>query len=251
MMAEAAEAQRYSQTEKLRTALLSSVSHDLRTPLVGIIGAASSLQSMGERIGPAERADLLGVIAGEAERLNRFIQNLLDMTRLGYGGLRVRREWLDVTEVAAAARERLSRRLRDTPVRLDVQSGASLVHADAALLEQALVNLLDNAARHSPPGAEIVVEATAQDGRLALSVSDHGPGVPPHRRDRVFDMFYRMEGGDAAGAGTGLGLAIVRGFTEAMGGRVRVSEADGGGARFVIDLPQPASPPLTPEAADA
>jgi two-component system sensor histidine kinase KdpD len=251
MMAEAAEAQRYSQTEKLRTALLSSVSHDLRTPLVGIMGAASSLQSLGDRMAADDRAELLGVIAGESERLNRFIQNLLDMTRLGYGGLTVRREWLDVADIVAAARERLARRLRGNPVRLDIRSDASLVHADPTLLEQALVNLLDNAARHSPPGAEIIVNATAEGGRIALAVCDHGPGVPPHRRDRVFDMFYRMEGGDGVGAGTGLGLAIVRGFVEAMGGRVRVGEADGGGARFVIDLPQPAQPRLSPEPADA
>ncbi len=169
------------------------------------------------------------------------------MTRLGYGGLKVRREWLDVAELVAAARDRLTRRLGGIAVRLDVPKGAALIHADPTLLEQVLVNLLDNAARHSPPGAEIVVEAATEPGRTTLAVRDHGPGVPPHLRDRVFDMFYRMEGGDGAGAGTGLGLAIVRGFVEAMAGRVRVGEAEGGGARFVIDLPQPEAPPMTAE----
>jgi two-component system sensor histidine kinase KdpD len=249
MLAEAAEAQRYSQTEKLRTALLSSVSHDLRTPLVAIIGAVSSLQTLGDRIGAADRAELLAVIAGEAERLNRFIQNLLDMTRLGYGALKVRREWLDLADLIAAARERLARRLAATPIEIAIAPGAALVHADPALLEQALVNLLDNAARHSPPGSTVTLAASTEPGALTISISDHGPGVPPHKRERIFDMFYRIEGGDAVGAGTGLGLAIVRGFIEAMDGRVRVGEADGGGARFVIDLPQPPLP--TGDAADA
>jgi two-component system sensor histidine kinase KdpD len=249
MMAEAAEAQRYSQTEKLRTALLSSVSHDLRTPLVAIIGAVSSLQTLGDRIGPADRAELLAVIAGEAERLNRFIQNLLDMTRLGYGALRVRREWVDLADLVAAARERLARRLAATPVEIAIAPGAALVHADPTLLEQALVNLLDNAARRAPPGSPVTVAASTEPGAVSTSVSDRGSGMPPHKRERIFDMFYRIEGGDAAGAGAGLGLAIVRGFVEAMDGRVRVGEADGGGARFVIDLSQPPLP--AGDAADA
>jgi two-component system sensor histidine kinase KdpD len=218
---------------------------------VAIIGAVSSLQTLGEKIDAKDRAELLGVIAGEAERLNRFIQNLLDMTRLGYGALRVRREWVDLADVISAARDRLGRRLAATPVDVDIRPGAALVHADPTLLEQALVNLIDNAARHSPQDAAVTVTASPAPGAVAIAVEDHGPGVPPHKRERIFDMFYRVEGGDGAGAGTGLGLAIVRGFIEAMDGRVRVGEADGGGARFVIELQQPPTPAAPLDVADS
>ncbi|MCF3933713.1 sensor histidine kinase KdpD [Acuticoccus sp. M5D2P5] len=250
MIAEAAEAQRYSQTEKLRTALLSSVSHDLRTPLVSIIGAVSTLEALGGDMSERDRAELLKTVAAEAGRLNRFIQNLLDMTRLGYGALAVRREWLDLGDIVAAARERLKGRLDGITVAVQIAPEVAMVEADPTLLEQALVNLLDNAARFSPPGEAVSVSAERRGNRLVLAVSDHGPGVPPDRRDRVFDLFWRAENADRQSAGTGLGLAIVRGFVEAMGGRVTVGERDGGGARFEINLPQPAMPVLSPEPFD-
>jgi two-component system sensor histidine kinase KdpD len=251
MIAETAEAQRYSQTEKLRTALLSSVSHDLRTPLVSIIGAVSTLETLGPSLPERDRAELPKTIASEANRLNRFIQNLLDMARLGYGAVAVRREWLDLADTVTAARERLAPRLEGIEVRTRIDPDAAMVEADPTLLEQVLVNLLDNAARHSPPAAPIEVTAERQGGRLVLAVADRGPGVPPDKRGRVFDLFWRAESGDRQGAGTGLGLAIVRGFVEAMGGDVAVGEREGGGARFEITLPQPVMPPLVPEAADA
>ncbi|WP_108661001.1 sensor histidine kinase [Acuticoccus kandeliae] len=251
MIAETAEAQRYSQTEKLRTALLSSVSHDLRTPLVSIIGAVSTLDALGPSIGARDRAELLKTIGSEANRLNRFIQNLLDMTRLGYGALAVRREWLDLADVVTAARERLKERLEGTEVRVRIAPNATIVEADPTLLEQVIVNLLDNAARYCPSGAPVEVTAERREGRLVLAIADHGPGIPPDKRDRVFDLFWRAENSDRQGAGTGLGLAIVRGFVEAMGGRVTVGERVGGGARFEIGLPQPAAPQFAPEPPDA
>ncbi len=251
MIAETAEAQRYSQTEKLRTALLSSVSHDLRTPLVSIIGAVSTLETLDGSIPERDRAELLKTIASEANRLNRFIQNLLDMTRLGYGALVIRREWLDLTDVVTAARERLKGRLEGTDVRVRIAPDAAMVEADPTLLEQAVVNLLDNAARYCPSNEPVEVTAERRDGALVLTVADRGPGIPPDKRDCVFELFWRAENGDRQGAGTGLGLAIVRGFVEAMGGRVTVGEREGGGARFEISLPQRVMPALEPETADA
>lgn len=250
MIAETAEAQRYSQTEKLRTALLSSVSHDLRTPLVSIIGAVSTLETIGSNVPEADRTELLRTVGSEAARLNRFIQNLLDMTRLGYGALAVRREWLDLGDVVAAARERLKARLEGIRLDVAIAPDAAIVEADPTLLEQALVNLLDNAARYSPPGSPVAISADRRDGQLVIAVTDHGPGIPPNVRERVFDLFWRAEGGDRKGAGTGLGLAIVRGFVEAMGGRVTVGNREGGGARFEIVLPEPRPPLAAPEVVD-
>ena len=250
MIVETAEAQRYSQTEKLRTALLSSVSHDLRTPLVSIVGAVSTLLSLDDRIGARERGELLRTISSEAARLNVFIQNLLDMTRLGYGALEVRRDWLDLADVVAAARERLAGPLDGTPVDVRIEPGAEYIHADPTLLEQVIVNLLDNAARHAPAGTAIAIEAREREGGIVLSVSDRGPGIPPNRRERIFDQFWRAANGDRGGAGTGLGLSIVRGFVEAMGGRVTVGEREGGGARFEIEFPQPALPEFPAEDGD-
>ncbi|MGF1551483.1 MAG: ATP-binding protein [Paracoccaceae bacterium] len=243
MIAQTTAAERYSQTEKLRTALLSSVSHDLRTPLVAIVGSVSSLRALGERLSPADREALLADVAAEAERLNRFIQNLLDMARLGYGALRLRLEWLDLADVVAAAVERLRLRLGATRVAVAIAPEAALVHADPTLLEQCLVNLIDNAARFAPEGTPVEIRAERANGALALSVADHGPGVAPGERERLFDMFHRAGGGDAQGAGTGLGLAIVRGFVEAMGGQVRIDTREGGGALFTLEIPQPERPP--------
>jgi two-component system sensor histidine kinase KdpD len=250
MIAETAEAQRYSQTEKLRTALLSSISHDLRTPLVSIVGAVSTLEDLDDRISPQARRDLLRTVSGEAARLNRFIQNLLDMTRLGYGALAVRRDWLDLGDVVVAARERLWQRLEGVPVAVTIAPEAQFVHADPALLEQAIVNLIDNAARFAPPGTPVEVAAVFRNGRTVISVSDGGPGVPPHLRERIFDLFWRADGGDRQGVGTGLGLSIVRGFVEAMDGHVTVGERPGGGARFTIELPQPVRPAPPAEQGD-
>lgn len=217
---------------------------------MSIIGAVSTLQALGPAMSASDRGELLATIATEANRLNRFIQNLLDMTRLGYGALAVRREWLDLGDVVTAARERLKGRLEGTAVRVAIAPDAAMAEADPTLIEQALVNLLDNAARYSPEGTAVEVTAERRDGRLVLAVSDRGPGIPADRRDRVFDLFWRAESGDRQGAGTGLGLAIVRGFVEAMGGRVAALERKGGGARFEISLPQPVMPVLAPEPAD-
>ncbi|MBU0724651.1 MAG: sensor histidine kinase KdpD [Alphaproteobacteria bacterium] len=232
-----------TETESLRAALLSSISHDLRTPLVSIIGSASSLQNYGERIPPAQRGELLETIQDEAERLNRFVQNLLDMTRLGYGALTPKRDWIDLRDVVGRARERLKKPLADFAVSADMPDTLPLLHADAVLLEQVMVNLLDNAAKYAPPGTAISIAARPADGMVELRVSDRGPGIPPADREAVFDMFYRVRNGDREKAGTGLGLAICRGIVEAHGGSIRVEDGPGGtGTALVVILPVPAAP---------
>jgi K+-sensing histidine kinase KdpD len=233
------EARLVAERERLRAALLSSVSHDLRTPLVSIIGAATSLLDAPEAIGADGRQALAETIRDEGERLNRYVQNLLDMTRVSGGSLALSREWIDAREMVGRALRQLRRELKDHRVVVDVPAELPPISGDALLLEQALVNVLDNAAKYAPGGTEIVVSARLEGRRLRLAVLDHGPGVPEADRERVFDMFYRVNAGDGHSTGTGLGLAISRGIVQAHGGAVRVlpAAADGGGARVEIDLP--------------
>lgn len=240
-----------TETESLRAALLSSISHDLRTPLVSILGSAGSLQSYGDRIPPAQRAELLETIQDEAERLNRFVQNLLDMTRLGYGALTPKRDWIDLRDVIGRARQRLKKPLAAFRLSVELAEDLPLLHADAVLLEQVMANLLDNATKYAPPGTPITIAARPSDGMVELRVSDRGPGIPPADRAAVFDMFYRVRGGDREKAGTGLGLAICRGIVEAHGGSIRVEDGPDGGASIVVTLPCPAAPAAPAEAGDA
>ena len=227
-----------SETERLRTALLSSVSHDLRTPLVTIIGAAGSLADIPDLPLPA-RKDLAENIREEGERLDRYVQNLLDMTRIGHGALKLHLAPIEVGELIGSARHRLRAPLRAHEVTADLPASLPVVLADAVLLEQVLVNVLDNAAKYAPAGSGIVLSARPIGGRLELSITDSGPGIPPAEQARVFDMFYRVTEGDRQRAGTGLGLAICKGLTEAMGGTIRAETAlpDGTGTRIVLSLP--------------
>ncbi len=227
-----------SETERLRTALLSSVSHDLRTPLVTIIGAAGSLADT-PALPAAARKDLAENIREEGERLDRYVQNLLDMTRIGHGALKLNLVPLEVGEVIGAARHRLRAPLRAHQVSTAVPESLPMLLADEVLLEQVLVNILDNAAKYAPAGSTITLAARAAGDRLELSITDSGPGIPPAEQARVFDMFYRVNEGDRQRAGTGLGLAICKGLTEAMGGTIRAETAapDGTGTRIVLSLP--------------
>ena len=233
-----------SETERLRTALLSSVSHDLRTPLVTIIGAAGSLADT-PNLATAARKDLAENIREEGERLDRYVQNLLDMTRIGHGALQLHLAPLDVGELIGVARHRLRAPLRAHQVTADVPESLPLVSADEVLLEQVLVNILDNAAKYAPAGSTIALAARPTGARMELSITDSGPGIPPAEQARVFDMFYRVIEGDRQRAGTGLGLAICKGLTEAMGGTIRAETAspnstgspDGTGTRIVLSLP--------------
>jgi two-component system sensor histidine kinase KdpD len=232
-----------TETEALRQALLSSISHDLRTPLVSIIGSVTTLQEYDATLAPAFRGELMSTIHEEAERLNRFVQNLLDMIRLGYGGVGLRTDWIDLREILGRARERTGRQLEGHEVGLDLPEDLPLLHADGVLIEQVFTNLLDNAAKYSPKGAPVRVTAAVEGPEIVVRVTDQGPGIPPEHRDAVFDMFFRVRAGDRQPAGTGLGLAICRGFVEAHGGTIRAEPGPGGvGASIVVRLPLPGDP---------
>ena len=228
-----------SEAERLRTALLSSVSHDLRTPLVSIIGAASTLADPTMTLTDKGRATMAETIRDEGERLDRYIQNLLDMTRLGYGALKLKRVPTDLREIAGGARFRLRGALQRHEVIVDVPEGAAPVLVDPLLIEQVIMNLLDNAAKYAPEGSCITLSARTIGAEMEMSVSDEGPGIPEAARTRVFDMFYRVAAGDVQRAGTGLGLAIARGIIEAHKGSIYVKPAlpDGTGTCIVMTVP--------------
>jgi two-component system sensor histidine kinase KdpD len=235
-----------SETERLRSALLSSVSHDLRTPLAAIIGAAGSLDSYGDAMGPEDRHALLDTIRSEGERLDRYIQNLLDMTRLGHGTLALHRDWIGVDELIGSAVARLQRYQPGTRFSIAVEPELGPVWVHPALVEQALFNVIENAAKFSPPSEPVAIEARRFDDQLRIDVSDRGPGIPEEERKRIFDMFYSVERGDRGRHGTGLGLAICRGMIGAHGGEVfALPGADGRGTTLRITLPFN-EPPATP-----
>ena len=231
------------ETERLRTALLTSLGHDLKTPLASILGAITALRGAeGGRYGAADREELLATAHEEAERLARFLDNLLDMTRLEAGALGPRREPVDVADAVGAALRRTARLLARHPVATDLPPDLPLARLDFVLLEQALVNLLENAARHTPPGTPVEVAALAAGAAgLVVEVRDGGPGVPPEERERIFDRFHRLPDAarrsDRAGAGVGLGLAVARGFVEAMGGSLVALGRPGGGSVFRASFP--------------
>lgn len=249
LVADLEETRFLSETERLRGALLSSVSHDLRTPLVSIIGAASTLAESDAALGPDGRRQMAEAIREEGERLNRFVQNLLDMTRLGYGALRPALDWIDLREVVGRAIRQLGAVLRQHRIVVEMPSTIGTIRGDAVLLEQVMANLLDNAAKYAPLNSTITVAAHREAAELVIETRDAGPGIPEADRERVFDMFYRVRAGDGQRAGTGLGLAICRGIVEAHGGRIAVDQAPEGGARIVIRLPAEGSPQPVPEGA--
>lgn len=234
-----------NETERLRSALLSSVSHDLRTPLAAIIGAAESLDSYGTVMGPQDRHALLDTVRVEGERLDRYIQNLLDMTRLGHGTMTLRRDWIGVDELIGSAVGRFRRYQPDIEFTLSIDANLPPIWVHPALLEQALFNVIENAVKFSPPGVPVVIQAFRVDDRLRIEVIDRGPGIPEEERRRIFDMFYSVERGDRNLGGTGLGLAICRGMVGAHGGEVEaLSGPDGSGTNLRITLPfvEPAAP---------
>ncbi len=239
-----------AETDRLRSALLTSISHDLRTPLASILGSATSLASQnGAALDASTRQALLATIVEEAYRLNRFIGNLLDMTRLESGALTPRGSLTELSDVFGAALARASAILARHEVDLDVAAGLPMLNLDMVLFEQVLFNLLDNAAKYAPDGSRIQIRAYRDGARVILQVIDEGPGIPPRDLERVFDKFYRAEGTDRQRAGTGLGLAICRGFVEAMGGTIVASNrTDRSGAVITITLPVPAAAPLPAEA---
>jgi two-component system sensor histidine kinase KdpD len=227
-----------AETERLRAALLTSISHDLRTPLAAILGTVSSLRHYPETYGPKEREELLATLQEEAERLNRFVANLLDMTRLESGAIPLRLEWLDIGEIIGVALNRTAPLLAQHRVEVEIDPDLPLLRLDAALFEQVLVNLFDNAAKYAPPGSRIDIRARSEGDHVETMVIDEGPGIPPADVERIFDKFYRVHAQDRRRAGTGLGLAICRGFVEALGGRITAgNRRDRAGAVLTITLP--------------
>lgn len=212
------DARLHRETENLRSALLASVSHDLRTPLVSIIGSLSALRDLRASLSTEACAELSETALDEAERMNRTVQNLLDMTRLGYGALRPQLADVSIRAIVDEAIERLRSVLRGHAVNIDIPAGLPAVRADRTLLEQVFVNLLENAAKYSPEGAPLRVYADADDEHIRIGIVDEGPGIAPEDRIRVFDLFYRASQRDMAVSGQGLGLPICKGFVEAMGG---------------------------------
>jgi two-component system, OmpR family, sensor histidine kinase KdpD len=223
--------------DKLRTALLTSISHDFKTPLASILGNVSSVAQYGRLYDEATRTEMLEMAEVETVRLSRFVDNLLHMTRIDAGGLRPSFETLDVSDLVGSALTRAVKLLQRHRLRTDLPPDLPMVDADFVLAEHVLANLLDNAAKYSPSGSEIRIAAHHADDRVVICVQDEGPGIPAEDLDRIFQRFFRVMTTGLRPAGTGLGLAICKGFVEAMGGTIcAANRSDGSGARFSIAL---------------
>lgn len=241
----AAQATLLHESERLYTTLLNSISHELRTPLAAIAGSANSLRNPQTWTQEPARAALLQDIDDSVARLNRLVENLLDMSRLESGRIALKRDWCDVREIVGAAVRRMDDCLQDHPLTLELQSDLPLIQLDFVLIEQVLMNLLHNACVYTPPHAPVRV-AAARSGRwIEVVVADAGPGIPAGEWERVFDKFYRVSG--SATGGTGLGLSIARGLVEAHGGTITAGRAPEGGALFTVRLPLNGAPPPTRE----
>ncbi len=235
---DAVKAAAMQENEKVRDALLASLSHDLRTPLATIAGAATSLRSLGDRMSAEERVELLTSIEDETSRLARFVANLLDMSRIEAGGLKVNREWVEVGDVVQRAAERSRRAFPAMPVKVNVAPDLPFVRGDDKLLEQVLFNLLDNAHKYGGDGGA-ALHARKEGGEVVISVTDEGPGVKPADLEKIFEKFYRGGRSDGRKPGTGLGLSICRGLIEAMGGSIAAQSpaVRRRGTRIVIRMP--------------
>jgi two-component system sensor histidine kinase KdpD len=232
-----------AESERLGRTLLNSVSHELRTPIAAIISAASSIHTAGP-LTPVQE-NLASEIESAAARLNRVVQSLLSAARLQSGQLRPKLDWCDVAEIIRVTLRNSGSLLASHPIEVRIAADLPLVKADFGLMEQALTNLLVNAALHTPKGTQIEVTAAVEAWELWLQVADRGPGLPTEEIERIFDLFHR--GPATKPGGTGLGLAIVKGFIEAQGGRVQAANRPGGGALFGICLPLADPPELTQE----
>ncbi|MEO6599617.1 MAG: DUF4118 domain-containing protein [Polyangiaceae bacterium] len=236
---EAQLAQLQVETEQMRSSLLSSVSHDLRTPLAVMTGAASTL--LEDTVDATTRRELTESILLEAQRLNRLVRNLLDMTRLEGGALRVKKEWQPLEEVVGAALNRMEGTLSERKVVIELERDLPQVPLDAVLIEQVLVNLLENALKYTPAGSPLEVRARTASVGVEVTVADRGPGIPAVDQPRIFEKFYRVGGAPVGGAG--LGLAICRGIVMAHGGTLFVENREAGGAAFKFCLPIEGHPP--------
>jgi two-component system, OmpR family, sensor histidine kinase KdpD len=239
LVADAARAEAAAESERLRSALLSSISHDLRTPLSAILGAVTSLRSLGDKMSGETRGDLLKAIEEETRRMSRFVTNLLDMTRIEGPNLDIRRDWVDLGDIIRAAADRARAAWPERATELTIAADLPLVQGDSALLEQVMFNLLDNANKYSPAGSATKIAAAKYGAEAVLDVSDEGQGIPSEALERVFDKFYRVKQDDGRAAGVGLGLAICRGIIAALGGTISATSPteSGRGTRITIRLP--------------
>ncbi len=242
---EAHHAQVQAESERLRDALLSCVSHDLRTPLGTISGAASSLADPDAYVPEESRRELAQSIYEESERLNRLVGNLLNMTRIEFGAVALQKDWLPVEEVVGSALTRLGKLLRDRPVTIRVAEDMPMASLDGVLIEQVLVNLIENALAHSPDGVPVEIGASVLNDRLVIEVSDRGDGIAAGAEDRIFESFATSQP-QGRSHGIGLGLAICKGFVEAHGGTIRAENRPGGGAVLRFAVPVGDGPPPMP-----
>lgn len=233
---EARQAQILREKEKLQSAVLNAISHDLRTPLVSITGALSSLRETAAVLAVEDQQELLDGAILEADRMNRLVGNLLDMSRLEAGGLRLRREPYDLQEVIAVARAQLKTRLSGRELRIDLPDDLPLVNLDLILFAQVLVNLLENALKYSVEETPVEIRVWQESSEMVLEVADRGIGIPEADLPHIFEKFYRAQ---TAGGhqGSGLGLSICQGIVEAHGGTIAARNRPGGGTCFIIRLP--------------
>jgi two-component system sensor histidine kinase KdpD len=230
--------ERTAETERLRNALLTSISHDLKTPLASVLGSAGTLRDLEDKLTDEEKAELLATVIDESERLNRFIANLLDMTKLESGAVTPKLAPHDLSEIIGSTLRRTVKILRHHSVQLDLAVDLPMVSLDAVLFEQVLFNLLDNAAKYAAAGSTIFIRSWRDRSTVTLQILDEGDGIPPDDLEHIFDKFYRVQKTDQVRPGTGLGLAISRGFIEAMHGTiVAANRTDRNGAVFTITLP--------------
>jgi two-component system sensor histidine kinase KdpD len=233
-------AKRRVEADRLRSALLTSISHDLKTPLAAILGAAGTLKGFSRELNDQSKVDLISTIIEESERLNRFIANLLDMTKLEAGSIKPNTARHDISEVVGTALERAGKILANHKVEIEIAPDLPMLDIDPVLFEQALFNLLDNTAKYAPLGTTVRIESWQEGDTVKLQVIDEGSGIPPEEIDSIFEKFHRVRKEDQVRAGTGLGLAISRGFVEAMGGSIAATNrSDRPGAVFTIMLPIP------------
>jgi two-component system, OmpR family, sensor histidine kinase KdpD len=230
------------ESDRLRSALLTSISHDLKTPLASVLGAASTMRDVADGLSDQQKRDLLATVIDESERLNRFIANLLDMTKLESGAIVPNTALHDIGEVVGSALRRAGKILAGHKVSLELEAELPMLQLDAVLFEQVLFNLLDNAAKYSPVDTTISIRSWRERNQVLLQVADEGEGIPAAELESIFDKFYRAQKGDHVRPGTGLGLAISRGFIEAMQGRIfAANRSDRTGAVLTIQLPIPAA----------
>lgn len=233
-----ADSQLQAETDRMRAALLSSVSHDLKTPLATIMGAGSTLLEYGDRISSEDRSELLHSVQEEARRLHSYVQNLLDMTRIGSPDFQLKRDWVDLADLVENARRRLDSSWRQHKLLVYFDQQIPRLYVHGALIEQVLVNILDNASRYSPAGTPIEFKVMLADPDLIIDIIDIGVGIAESDRDKIFNLFYTQPVGDCGSRGTGLGLAISRAMIEVHGGRIwAFSGPNGNGTCMRISLP--------------